>query len=96
MLQNFSNDATPSHVHDFYLSRLFNLQSSSTNITDSYLSGPPRARGGDGRFVSKSDMISPEIYQRKTCGWCHTSSTSQWRVGTTSGSAGKFPFIITH
>lgn len=53
-----------------------------------------RARGGDGRFVSRSDMTSFEMTDGKRCGWCHTSSTSQWRVGPTTGSIGTFLFLF--
>ncbi len=49
-----------------------------------------RPRGHDGRFVPKATVEHCfEELERKVCGWCHTSDTSQWRVGPTDGSAGK-------
>lgn len=46
-----------------------------------------RMRGDDGRFVPRADdppVIDPR--DRKVCGWCGTTTTSQWRVGPTNGS----------
>ena len=54
-----------------------------------------RPRGDDGRFVTRADEILPlDIRERKICGWCRTTTTSQWRVGPTDGSAGKFSYIF--
>lgn len=50
-----------------------------------------RPRGQDGRFISKDHNISVvEEHDHKVCGWCGTSSTSQWRVGPPDASVGKF------
>lgn len=49
-----------------------------------------RPRGHDGRFVPKATVEQyVEEQERKVCGWCRTSDTSQWRVGPTDGSVGK-------
>lgn len=47
-----------------------------------------RPRGDDGRFVPRADEEPPaDNRDRKVCGWCRTTSTSQWRVGPTNGSS---------
>lgn len=47
-----------------------------------------RARGGDGRFVARAEIVTSDIPDGKVCGWCRTTVTSQWRVGPTTGSIG--------
>lgn len=67
-----------------------------------YLALPrTRPRGDDGRFVPRADDdFQVDTRDRKVCGWCRTTSTSQWRVGPPNGSVGKFcealsvPFLL--
>lgn len=50
-----------------------------------------RMRGDDGRFVQQGDddTLAAPPRDLKVCGWCRTTSTPQWRIGSTSGSPGK-------
>lgn len=56
---------------------------SSAVPEESYCEGTsfwPRPRGGDGRFVQASHK-STSTMSAKSCGWCLTRETSQWRLG---------------
>eukprot|EP00178_Gracilaria_changii_P016698 TRINITY_DN479_c4_g1_i3.p1 TRINITY_DN479_c4_g1~~TRINITY_DN479_c4_g1_i3.p1 ORF type:complete len:305 (+),score=51.99 TRINITY_DN479_c4_g1_i3:85-915(+) len=54
---------------------------------DSRFLNRARPRGDDGRFVPRADEHhDADSRNRKVCGWCGRTQTSQWRVGPTSGS----------
>lgn len=117
MLHNtYVREATPRHVRDIYLARLYRASAdmnafpqfdhTQDGLPDAsrYLTSLPRVRprGDDGRFVPRAeDELPVDTRERKICGWCRTSSTSQWRVGPTHGSVGKFllfllyPFVLS-
>lgn len=48
-----------------------------------------QARGRDGRFLSKR-AVPGELWKKvqKTCGWCYTSKTTQWRAGPPNSAGG--------
>ncbi|CAN8076999.1 unnamed protein product [Agarophyton chilense] len=55
--------------------------------SDSRYLSRARPRGDDGRFVPRAEEHHPaDARDRKVCGWCRRTQTSQWRVGPTTGS----------
>lgn len=107
MLHNFCKDSDSRHVRDFYMARLYRTGNADMNpvygacpemAVDEHgqaFGTMPRGRprGEDGRFVPRADEEPPvDNRDRKVCGWCRTTTTSQWRVGPTNGSPSTYRY----
>lgn len=109
MLHTGGYSDSPRHVRDFshshsqlYRSDMSQLpyhhhhhnQPQHPQMPDARYLPRARPRGDDGRFVPRAeDQLPADNHDRKVCGWCGRCQTSQWRVGPTTGSLGKFHFF---
>lgn len=50
--------------------------------------GRTRARARNGRFLPKGTIVPQVEEEPKVCGWCSTTTTTQWRFGPQNCSRG--------